>query len=1069
MDAEGTPIADSITHLPLGRRISPAASRDLPGYLPEKSAVVLRIHGPERDADIRKIRIVDLREYNLVVQQFPRLNPVQEFELHPQSAISSGKTRPSPPPTTNDINVVQSTGSDSNRVVIVVFGDGYLQQDLDDGTFGTNVLTVMGQFGSYAPWDNLFSATNIYSVDVASNQRGADYEDGPPGSGTLVDTFFDSRFYSVDNIERNLGVPFSVEDEILDLTDELFGVGTWDQVMLIVNSDKYGGSGGPVATNSMNEFGPDISIHEIGHSFADLGDEYDTPGETYPAFGTITFEPNVDTNGTNPKWSHWIEEGTPLPTPDTSQYDGVVGAFEGAYYAEFGAYRPVRSCMMRDLGSEFCPVCREVILLEFLNRIDFVDGTFPESKVLSADSETATVSIQRLPISGLSSGWRVNDVPVTPDQGSNSVTLSPASFEDSSVEVTVSIIYNQSDLRLDSPEQLITFTVNNTGKTPLNTPRWWLAANGFDTADGVDAIDHDGDGVPTVYEFIDDTDPNDKNSFAPASQTSIPAPQNVSASDGSPLDRVIIEWDEAPGASAYRVYRGATNDFQSASPFPVDLPDTLLTDFTAVAGTIYYYWVVAFGENAQSGPSEPDIGFIPTEFTITALADTPAEGSVTGGGTYTTGQQVSLEADATDGFFLVRWEENGQQVSTANPYTFTASAERSLTAIFEAIPPGTGPTTGLSASDGTFDDRIIVDWDASDSAQSYKVYRGTDTTFENASFLFSLETPGFIDQLAEPGVVTTYWIVEVGPGGDSDPSLPETGFILATFEVSATASPTEGGSVSGAGSFPADETVSLTASPADGFRVGSWTVNGVEFVDDQIYSFVINADSDVTVNFVRDKVFIDDSPEETAPSIVRSSLAGAVWEGTDTRLFVSVEGSAPLTFAWSRDGSPLSGESSQQLVLENLQTADSGLYAVSVSNAFGSTSAEGTLQVRPLSRDPAFELFEAPVRVDETPGQDWVFTSWLGLILTNEFPWIFHPDYGWMFVQLNGANKDEFYAYHPDLGWLWLSERTFVNGFRYFWRFDTGGFLWFYEIDEEQGVAWYYQFSTGTWIALPLQ
>lgn len=1070
LDAGDEPLAESLTHLPLGRRISPAATRDLPGYLPEKSAVVLRIHGPAQDAGARKIRITDLRDFNLVVQQFPRLAPVQVLELDAPGPFSAAGSRPSAPPTLNDINTVQSTGSDANRVVFVVLGDGYIQQDLDDGTFDQDVGTVMDQFQNYPPWDNLLPATNIYSVDVLSNERGADLEDGPPGSGTEKDTYFDSTFYSFQNIERNLGVPFSVEDEILDLADDLFGVGVWDQVILIVNSEKYGGSGGPVATNSMNEFGPDISIHEIGHSFADLGDEYDTPGVTYPlsSFDVITFEPNVDTNGANPKWSHWIEESTPLPTPDTSQYDGVVGAFEGAYYAEFGAFRPVRSCMMRDLGSDFCPVCKEVILLEFLDRVDFVDGTFPDSKVLSADSETATVSIQRLPISGLSAGWRVNDVPVTPDQGSNSVTIAPASFEDSSVEVTVSVIYNDSDLRLDSPEQRITFTINNTGTTSLDTPRWWLASNGFDTADGSDAIDHDSDGVPTYLEFVDETDPKDKTSFAPASQTSIPAPQNVSATDGSPLDRVIIEWDPAPGATAYRVYRGTTTDFQAASPFPVDLPDTLLTDSTAVAGTIYYYWVIAFGESAQSEPSEPDTGFIPTEYAISALADNPAEGSVTGGGTYSTGQQVSLEASPGDGFFLVGWEENGRQVSTANPFTFTAAAERSLTAVFEAIPPGTGPTSGLIASDGTFTDRILVDWDASVSAQSYKVYRGTDSTFENASFLFSLDTPGFTDQLAQPGIIYTYWIVEVGPQGDSDPSLPETGFILTTFEVSASASPAEGGSVSGSGSFASGETVSLTATPAEGYRLDSWTVNGVNFVDDLVYAFIPSADTDVTANFVRDKVFIDDSPEGTPPSIIRSSLSGAVWEGSDTRLFVSVEGSAPLTFAWTRDGSPIPAETGQQLIFENVQTSDSGLYQVTVSNAFGSASTEGALQILPLPEDPAFDLFDAPVRIADIPGQDWVFTTWLGLILTNEFPWIFHPDYGWMFVQVDGASKDEFYAYHPDLGWLWFSKRTFIDGMRYFWRFDSDSFLWFYEVDDEQGVAWYYQFSTGTWIAIPL-
>lgn len=1073
LDEDGKVLHESQTHLPLGRRISPAGSREQPGYLPEKSAVVLRLYGPPREAVPHAIRVTDLRDFNLIIQQFPRLNPVQELSLDLLSLSAAfSSQRPSAPPTLNDINTFQSTGNDSNRVVFVVFGDGYIEQDINDGTFNNDVATVMNQFENYAPWDNLFSAINIYSVDVISNQRGADLEDGPPGSGTEKDTYFDSTFYSFQNIERNLGVPFSVEDEILDLADELFGVGVWDQLMLIVNSDKYGGSGGPIATNSMNPFGPDISIHEIGHSFADLGDEYDTPGETYPfsPSDVITFEPNVDTSGANPKWSHWIEDGTPLPTPDTQEYDGVIGAFEGAFYAEFGAYRPVRSCMMRDLGSEFCPVCKEVILLEFFDRIDFIDSATPETLTLEADEASETVSVSSLPISGISRSWRVNGVPVTPDQGGNAVTIAPEAYADSSVEISVSAIYLGSDVRLQSPIHTLTFTLNNTGITSEAVPRWWLASKGFSTNDGEASKDHDGDGVPTSSEFFDNTDPNEKTSYSPSSQTVIPTVTNLSATDGTLSDRIVVSWDASPGAISYKLYRGTENNFESANLFPLDTTETDITDSLATAGIVYYYWVTAVGNNAESAPGEPDTGFFPTDHNITANSENLSEGTVTGGGTYSTGNEAILQAVPKAGFFFQGWEESGETVSTSSTFSIDVFSDRSLTAIFEPIPEGTGPTTGLTATDGEFADRILVDWDASETAQSYKVFRGTVSDFDHASLvLFGISEPGFVDQLAEPGIIYTYWIVEVGPDGDSDPSLPETGFIAATFEVITSASPAEGGTITDSGSFSFGDQVELTATPAEGFRVDSWTVNEVNLIEDQAYTFTITQDTTITVNFVPDKGFIDDSPENSAPSIVRSNLSGRIWSGSDTSLFVSVQGSSPLTFSWSKDGDTIPDESLPKLFLNNVQENDSGLYAVSVTNAFGSTSTEGNLQVLSLPLDPAFDLFESPVRIDSIPGQDWFYTRWLGLILINEFPWIFHPDYGWMFIQTSGTSKDQFYAFHPDLGWLWFSQDTFVGGIRYFWRFDTGSFLWFYENDEEQGVAWYYQFETSSWIGIPLE
>ena len=63
------------------------------------------------------------------------------------------------------------------------------------------------------------------------------------------------------------------------------------------------------------------------------------------------------------KWKHLVEKNTPIPTPETKEYQDVVGAFEGGGYIAKGVYRPKQDCMMKTFkGSEFCEACQEAII-----------------------------------------------------------------------------------------------------------------------------------------------------------------------------------------------------------------------------------------------------------------------------------------------------------------------------------------------------------------------------------------------------------------------------------------------------------------------------------------------------------------------------------------------------------------------------------------------------------------------------------------------------------------------------------------------------------------------------------
>ncbi|MCB9189992.1 MAG: T9SS type A sorting domain-containing protein [Flavobacteriales bacterium] len=105
------------------------------------------------------------------------------------------------------------------------------------------------------------------------------------------------------------------------------------------------------------------------------------------------------------------------------------------------------------------------------------------------------------------------------------------------------------------------------------------------------------------------------------------------------------------------------------------------------------------GNPSQGANFSWDAGVIITEncggvvqYTIGSSSSPSNGGSVNGAGSYDDGSSVTLTATANSGYQFVKWTENGSDISTANPYTFTASADRTITAVFES-------TLGISGKD----------------------------------------------------------------------------------------------------------------------------------------------------------------------------------------------------------------------------------------------------------------------------------------------------------------------------------------------------------------------------------
>ena len=145
---------------------------------------------------------------------------------------------------------------------------------------------------------------------------------------------------------------------------------TYDQLYVLVNTPIYGGGGFYNNLNlctADNELSDKVYIHEFGHGFVALADEYyyewDTTFQDTYNHSLEPWEENITTLvDFGSKWKDMVAKKTPIPTPRTDKYKNVVGAFEGGGYVSKGVYSPMQDCRMKSNEPKgFCPVCERAI------------------------------------------------------------------------------------------------------------------------------------------------------------------------------------------------------------------------------------------------------------------------------------------------------------------------------------------------------------------------------------------------------------------------------------------------------------------------------------------------------------------------------------------------------------------------------------------------------------------------------------------------------------------------------------------------------------------------------------
>ncbi|MEL7497782.1 MAG: M64 family metallopeptidase [Planctomycetota bacterium] len=265
----------------------------------------------------------------------------------------------------NAYDTVINSGDSSNRVDMIIIGDGYtagqINTDYVDHVNGT-INHFFNNAGS-APLNRYKNFFNVHRVNIASNESGAD----KPNDNVYVDTALDASYSWGGNVERCLY--FNTSKANMAVFNALSGTGIdMDDGMLLgtVNDSKYGGCGGSWGVYAgANSSAYEVATHEIGHSFANLADEYFSVGQDWT--GGEFSQWNVTNNPNSGKWDRWVG----YDDPDTNI--GVIDYYEGGRYNETGVWRPSVNSKMRSLNRPFDAISREKFINDIYEEVDPLD------------------------------------------------------------------------------------------------------------------------------------------------------------------------------------------------------------------------------------------------------------------------------------------------------------------------------------------------------------------------------------------------------------------------------------------------------------------------------------------------------------------------------------------------------------------------------------------------------------------------------------------------------------------------------------------------------------------------
>jgi len=291
-------------------------------------------------------------------------------------------------------------GPSPEKVDLLILGDGYSVTEMKK--FIADARRLSAHLFKVSPFKERAKDFNVWAIAVPTSDSGV----SRPSTGVHHASALGTR-YDIFGSERYI---LTTDNRALrDIAQNA----PYEFIEILVNNETYGGGGifGQFSTAAAkNDWAEYLFVHEFGHHFAGLADEYYTSPVAYQSSEVLPepWEPNVTAmrDPANLKWKHKVRPGTSLPTPwpktvfdqhakeyqqtriqlraqnrpesemsalfkkdlqfnrqlfSNASHKNDVGAYEGANYEATGYYRPQMQCIMFDRSDSFCDVCNEAI------------------------------------------------------------------------------------------------------------------------------------------------------------------------------------------------------------------------------------------------------------------------------------------------------------------------------------------------------------------------------------------------------------------------------------------------------------------------------------------------------------------------------------------------------------------------------------------------------------------------------------------------------------------------------------------------------------------------------------
>lgn len=263
------------------------------------------------------------------------------------------------------------SGSPQEKIDVAIVAEGYTADEMD--SFYEHAQAAVDAILAHAPFGEYKDRFNFVAVALESEDSGVSVPREGLWKNTAVgsnyDTFYMDRYLTTSCVWM--------------MHDALCGI-PYEHLVILANTDTYGGGGiynsYTLTTALHKDFRP-VVVHEFGHSFAGLADEYyyDDQFVEYYYSESEPWEQNITTlYDFASKWDDMLPKVVTIPTPvdgnvwekirNRATMESQIGVYEGAGYQSKGVYRPYPDCRMKTNAAEaFCPVCQRAIarMIEF--------------------------------------------------------------------------------------------------------------------------------------------------------------------------------------------------------------------------------------------------------------------------------------------------------------------------------------------------------------------------------------------------------------------------------------------------------------------------------------------------------------------------------------------------------------------------------------------------------------------------------------------------------------------------------------------------------------------------------